>query len=75
MWSESHFVDMFVHNTKSNCQEDWKVPMRPGLFSLICKSVYCPQNWKCRGLLDPEEGSGALGARVAQAECGAQGLC
>lgn len=30
MWSESHFVDIFFHDTKS---EDWKVLMSPGLFS------------------------------------------
>lgn len=75
MWSESHFVDVFVHDTKSSCQVDWKVLMRPGVFPFVGKSVCCPQNWRYRGLLDPEEDSGALGARVAQAECGVPGLC
>ena len=49
MWSESHFVDVFVHDTKSNCQIDWKVLMCPGVFPFVGKSVYCPQNWKYRG--------------------------
>ena len=47
----------------------------PGCFPFRREVCLLSPELEVQGLLDPEEDLGALGARVAQAECGVQGLC